>query len=69
MDTREARKKINEQKVKATIQTPPEKKIKMEDGQRWHADAIYGKREPVTWHDYKQGFRFPFYLLNNAYIG
>jgi hypothetical protein len=60
MDTREARQKLNEHKVKAIIEVPPEKQRRMKDGQRWRADALYGKRDPVTWDDYEQGCRLPF---------
>jgi hypothetical protein len=60
MDTRYARQKLNEQKVKAIIEAPPEKQRRMEDGQRRRADALYGKRDPVAWDDNEQGCQFPF---------
>jgi hypothetical protein len=43
MDIREARQNLNEQKVKAIIQAPPEKQRRMEDGQQRYAGALYGK--------------------------
>jgi hypothetical protein len=59
MDTREAIQKLNEQKVKAIIEAPPEKQ-RMKDGQQRRDNALYGKRDPVTWDDYEQGCRLPF---------
>jgi hypothetical protein len=60
MDTREARQKLNEQNLKAIIEEPTESQRRMKDGQRRRADALYGKRDPVTWDDYEQGCRLPF---------
>jgi hypothetical protein len=60
MDTRGAIQNLNEQKVKAIIDAPPENKIRTEDGQRRRADALYGKKDPATWDDYEQGCRLPF---------
>jgi hypothetical protein len=60
MDIREARQKLNEEKVKAIIELPPEKQRIMKDRQQRHANALYGKRDIVTWDDYEQGCRLPF---------
>jgi len=60
MDKREARQKMNEKRVNAIINAPPEKRDRMEENERKRANAIYGKRKPVTWGDYEQGFRLPF---------
>jgi hypothetical protein len=60
MDTREARQKLNERKVKAIIEAPPEKQRRMKDRQQRRGNALYGKRDPVTWDDYEQGCRLPF---------
>jgi hypothetical protein len=54
MDAREVRQNLNEQNVKAIIEEPTENQRRMKDGQRWRADALYGKRDPVTWDDYEQ---------------
>jgi hypothetical protein len=48
MDTHDARQKLNELNVKAIIEAPPEKQRRMKDGQQRRADALYGKRDPVT---------------------
>jgi hypothetical protein len=43
MDTREARQKLNEKKVKAIIEAPPEKQGRMKYRQQRRANALYRK--------------------------
>jgi hypothetical protein len=60
METREARQKLNERKVKAVIEAPPEKQRRMKNSEQWRGNALYGKRDPVKWDDYEQGCWLPF---------
>jgi hypothetical protein len=51
--------------VKAIIEAPLHNQRRMKVGQRQCADALYGKRDPVTWDEYEHGCRLSFLLLDN----
>jgi hypothetical protein len=59
MDICDARRKHHEQKVRAILNAPPERKRKRENRVQ-HEGALLGERKPVMWDDYEQGYRLPF---------